>query len=512
MAPPLLLLSWLPALLALGPSSPPHVRYDDHAIVTAWVENDDELAMLRRIADELWSERPGPGAVDARIAPGRMQQLRATGLEFEIRISNVQSQIDLERARLTSSPTAHGADWFSDFRDLSEIQAKLQDMVAAAPDRVELQTIGESLEGRPIEALRIGYAATSAPAVLYTGTMHAREWLATMATMCVANTFATSDDPAVLDLIERVGVWVVPVINPDGYEISWTSDRYWRKNARDGYGVDLNRNWGYQWALVGSSADPYEENYHGEGPFSEPESAALRDFMIEQPGIAAHIDFHSYSQLILRPWGYGYDIPADEATLSLLGQQMSDAMWAATSTDYPSIHAAELYPAAGAVDDWSYGERGVMSFTIEMRGDDFVVPPSQIDPACRENVAAALAVAQWVAQMTPPSDDGGASDETGHEPPPHDEGGDTSADGGGTAGDGANASADDNGGDGGGDDEGDGNGDGGDADALPPGFGLGAGEGEGCACGSDPRGAPWGLAVLLFVRRRRRTNASPQGT
>jgi MYXO-CTERM domain-containing protein len=496
--------SLIVSLLALLPGTE-RVRYDGHAIVTAWVDDDAELATLRRVADELWSEHPGPGAVDARIAPARMAALERSGIEFTVRVADVQAQVDAEHTRLATRGPIEGGTWFSDFRDLAEIEAKVDELAAADPERVQIETIGESLEGRPIRALRIGHAADDAPAVLYSGTMHAREWLATMVTMCVADTFATSTDAAVLDVLDRIAVWVVPVVNPDGYEISWSYDRYWRKNARDGYGVDLNRNWAYQWAVVGSSSDPYAEDYHGDGPFSEPESTALRDLMIAQPQLVAHVDFHSYSQLILRPWGYTYDAPPDEASLAMLGQRMSDAMWSATQTDYPSIHAAELYPAAGAVDDWAYGERGLMAFTIEMRGDDFVVPPSQIDPACRENVAAAIAIAQWAAEMAPQGgdDDGGAEEsgggeDTGHEPPT-DPGGDGES-GGGDDGTGGDIEDDGDGGEGGEDD----GGDGGDPDALPPGFGLGVGDASGCGCRSTSSSAAWMIAIAFAIARRRR--------
>lgn len=501
------------AMLALAPefaTARPVVRYDDHVVVTAWVDDDDDLAELTRLSQQIWTERPGPGVVEALVSPWGLERLAASSIAYEVRTTDVQQAVDLERERLRTrtDPTAGGDAWFSDFRDLAEIQDKVAQWAADDPDRVTVETIGESLEGRPIAALRLGSDAPDAPAVLFTGTMHAREWLATMSTMCVADTFVTSTDPVVLDLLDRIAVLIVPMINPDGYVISWTSDRYWRKNARDGYGVDLNRNWDYEWAVVGSSSDPYAEDYHGTSPFSEPETATLRDFITGEPNLVAHIDFHSYSQLILRPWGFTYDSPPDEPVLAMLGQDMSDAMWAATSTDYPSIHAAELYPAAGAIDDWVYGERGMMGFTIEMRGDDFVVPPSQIDPACRENVAAALALAAWAAQDAPPSDDGGGEDdggETGHDPPPSDDDGASNDD----SSDDDDAPGDDDAGTDGADDDGANDDDAGDdddvPDALPPGFGLGAGEPTACGCRSSDtsNAAAWLVTGLCLLRRRR---------
>jgi hypothetical protein len=505
------------ALVALAPApvvAATPVRYDDHVVVTAWVDDEAELALLTRYAQQIWTERPGPGVVEALVSPWGMQRLATTAIEHQVRTSDVQGAIDRERERLAArpDPSAGGDAWFSDFRDLSEIQDKVAEWAVGDPERVTVETIGESLEGRPIALMRMGSQSADAPAVLFTGTMHAREWLATMSTMCVANTFATSTDPVVLDLLDRIAVLVVPMINPDGYVISWTSDRYWRKNARDGYGVDLNRNWDYQWAVVGSSSNPYDENFHGDAPFSEPETVAIRDLVVAETNLVAHIDFHSYSQLILRPWGFTYDAPPDEPVLAMLGQSLSDAMWDATSTDYPSIHAAELYPAAGAVDDWVYGERGIMGFTIEMRGDDFVVPPSQIDPACRENVAAALALATWAAADAPAGDDdGGGGDEggeTGHEPPADDDG-DAGSDGNAdddASDDAADDANDDDASDDDANDDGDGTNDDDDVpDALPPTFGLGTGDPAGCGCASShPTGATLWLVTLASWRRRRR--------
>jgi hypothetical protein len=476
------------------------VRYDDHAVVTAWVDDEAELAMLRTIAEELWSEHPGPGAIDARNAPARLAELDAAGIAHVVRIANVQTQIDAERERLAALADPQTATWFDDFREYDEVMAKVDELAAAAPDSVQVLDVGSSLEGRAIKGLRIGTAGDDAPAVLYSGTMHAREWLATMVAMCVADRFV-SDDATVADLLDRIVVYVVPVINPDGYVYSWTADRYWRKNVRDGYGVDLNRNWDYQWAVVGASDDPFAEDYLGDAPFSEPESSALRDMILAHPQIAAHIDFHSFSQLVLRPWGYSYDLPSDEATLAMLGDSMSEAMWNATSTDYASIHASELYPAAGAVDDWGYGTQGIMAFTIELRGDDFVVPPSQIAPACDESIAAALALAAWVAGAAPPASDDGNSDtsaggDEGHDPPPDH----------GTGSEGANdegtSAALDEGDDGSAHDDAS-HDDGAPSNVLPPGYGLG-GDAMGCACTIDRNGTiPWIAFVLLLLRRRR---------
>ena len=117
-------------------------------------------------------------------------------------------------------------------------------------------------------------------------------------------------DPRVHALLSRAEIFVIPVVNPDGYFFTWSdsANRLWRKNRRnngDGtFGVDNNRNWGYEWGGAGASTQTSSETYRGTGPFSEPETAAMRDFFNARPNIVSNIDFHSYSQLVLSPWAY----------------------------------------------------------------------------------------------------------------------------------------------------------------------------------------------------------------
>ncbi len=488
--------------MVLAASVPEPRRYDGHAIVRVQAPTRADLALVEVIAEEVWTHSPGPGAVDVRVAPERLHELDAAGLAYEIRIADAQARVDAERDRLTTRPDpAAGGDFFADFRDYDEVMAQLDAMIASAPDLVAPIDLGDSLDGRAIRGIRIGNAG--APAVLYTGTMHAREWLSTMVTMCVADAFVSGygNDAHVTELLDELEIVVVPVLNPDGYAYSWAGDRYWRKNTRDGYGVDLNRNYGIAWGGEGASGNPYDETYHGEGPFSEPESAALRDFVEGHGAFAAHIDFHSFSTLVLYPWGHTYDAAPDEGDLSTIASAMSAAIAGQTGYDYPAIQGSDLYPASGCVDDWSYGEHGSMAFTIELRGDDFVVSPSEIAPACAENVAAALALADWTLEHTGGADDDGAAATTGgdeagdeHPDPTLDHDGTGSHESSGPALD------DDDGGDDAADDDDDGDID--DVpDALPPGFGQ---DDRASGCRVGPRdGAALAFVVLVAARRRR---------
>jgi hypothetical protein len=218
-----------------------------------------------------------------------------------------------------------------------------------------------------------------------------------MVTTCVADRLVRDydSDPAIRAFVDRTVLWVVPVVNPDGYQHSWASDRYWRKNRRGGYGVDLNRNFSVGWGGRGSSKNRRAQDYHGEHAFSEPESAALRDLAMRER-IALHVDFHSFGQLVLYPWNYSAAPTKDHARYRAIGDRIASAIYAQHEKRYALMQGIELYAAAGTMSDWAYGEAGALSYTIELRPKlgrgGFVLPPEQIRPTCDEGLAALLAL------------------------------------------------------------------------------------------------------------------------
>src|SRR5690606_4789724 len=152
------------------------------------------------------------------------------------------------------------------------------------------------------------------PLVVVNATQHAREWIATMSTLWVAEVALgeAADDPGLDALLDQVALLVVPVVNPDGYVYTWEEDRLWRKNRRDDVGVDLNRNYPVAWGGEGASANPEHGNYRGAGPLSEPEAQALADVLPTEPLTIALLDVHSYGQLVLSPWSFTTDAPPSD--------------------------------------------------------------------------------------------------------------------------------------------------------------------------------------------------------
>ena len=117
--------------------------------------------------------------------------------------------------------------------------------------------------------------------------MHAREWISPASVTYIINELVENRD-AHGEAVKNVDWYILPVVNPDGYEYSHRADRLWRKNRKGGVGrcagTDLNRNFGYKWGGAGSSKEPCKEIYAGTGPFSEPETLAVSNFIQGKTG------------------------------------------------------------------------------------------------------------------------------------------------------------------------------------------------------------------------------------
>jgi len=381
--------------------------HDGKSVVRATIRSARDLRTLLALSKDAFTHRLDFGPADFLFEPDALEALRKSGIPFEILVADIgpllRADHEARERQGGGDGGVAGGDFFAAFRTLDEINARLDLYAVTRPDLVAPFTIGTSLEGRPIRGVRIGKAPAGGPVVLFNATQHAREWGATTTAMYIADRLlaAYGTDARVTALLDRASIDVIPVCNPDGYIHTWTTNRLWRKNRRingDGtFGVDLNRNWAFQWGGGGASTVPNDDTYRGPSPFSEPESAALRDYFIANTALAGHIDFHSYSQLVLSPWGYTTaSAPNNEAFLAL-GNEMKDAIRRTNGVNYTvGPIASTLYVASGSSVDHAYGAHGVPSYTIEVRDTGtygFVMPVGEILPNATENFQAALELA-----------------------------------------------------------------------------------------------------------------------
>jgi hypothetical protein len=254
-------------------------------------------------------------------------------------------------------------------------------------------------QSRPVYWLRIsdnpGTDETE-PEVLYTALHHAREPGSLMQLVYymwyLLENYGT--DPQVTYLVDNTEMYFVPMINPDGYVQNETTDPsgggMWRKNMRNNgatFGVDLNRNYDYQWGGAGTSTNPASDIYLGPSPFSEPETQAMK-FFFENHDFEIALNYHTYGDLLLHPFGYSTSVVAPDDDLFYAWKNIM-----IRDNSYANIQSSALYAAAGDSDDWAYDgdlatKPKVFAMTPEA-GDDahgFWPATAEILPLCRENV------------------------------------------------------------------------------------------------------------------------------
>lgn len=322
-----------------------------------------------------------------------LKWLKDNGFKYEVLVHDIEELYIPYRTKFSEGSRYH---------TYNEVVNELKSYHNNYPNITHLEVIGTTYEGRKIYALKISdnpEVNEDEPAVLYMGLHHAREWISTEIPIAIIDKLLKgyNQDNEIKKLVNNREIWVVPLLNPDGLEYSqFTAD--WRKNRKpngDGtFGVDLNRNYGYKWGLVGASNYPGSGTYMGPSAFSELETKTIRDLAIREKFIAS-ISYHSYGQLILYPWSYTSNKKApDYEILSDLAKGMS------AFNGYKPIQSAGLYPAAGDSDDWLYSKCSTLSFTIEL-GSTFVPPEGEVDSICDKNVKAALYLLKRVGNLWP---------------------------------------------------------------------------------------------------------------
>ena len=285
----------------------------------------------------------------------------------------------------------------------SEVNQRYNELKDLYPDIIsEKLIIGESIEGNEIWAFKLsdnpGQNENEAE-VLYTGLTHAREPLSMMNLFYfvqkLSEGYYSENDEEAIYLVNERELWFIPVVNPDGYlyneSIEPSGGGMHRKNRRDTgcgsgtqRGIDLNRNYGFGWGAndSGSSPDPCYATYRGEGPFSEPETQAVRNF-IEQRDFVNVLHYHTYGNMYIHPFGDGsYPEEPDLLIYRGLGQEMSVYNNYSIGTGFETVG----YTVNGDALDWSYGEKNIIAYTPEVGSSTQGFWPSsnQVESICED--------------------------------------------------------------------------------------------------------------------------------
>jgi zinc carboxypeptidase/immune inhibitor InhA-like protein len=365
----------------------------------------EDLRPLLRLGLDIAGTGPA-GEIDVILDATDLARVR--GLGYEPRALSIAG-----RGTHGAAQSPLGKPGLGAYHTYDEARAEMAAYAAAHPTIARVESIGASVEGRAIAAVVISDNVTAEegePEALLVGCHHSRELMSVELPLYVMRRLLDGYgvDPVITGIVNSREIWIVPVANPDGLVYVETHDGgqstgWWRKNRRpnpDGsIGVDLNRNYGYAWGYddIGSSPVPSSDTYRGSGPFSEPETAALRD-LIASRGMSASLSFHSYGDLVLYPWGY---VPGDTPDQPVF-QALADSMALQNGYLAGNPKSGAIYLTNGGMDDWVYGDAAakprLFGFTFELNTADeggFDPPETLIGPTCESNWGPVLTLLRY---------------------------------------------------------------------------------------------------------------------
>ncbi|EAS41109.1 peptidase [Photobacterium profundum] len=272
----------------------------------------------------------------------------------------------------------------------------LTEAMAKYPDLIRLQNIGDTHEGRPIMMVTISQDVAYAdlkPALLYTGTIHAREWIGIELAVNFIQYLLDNypSNPEVVEALTRNTLYIVPCLNPDGFEYSRNHFSFWRKNRRDNgdgtFGVDLNRNFGINFR---QSTNTQSNIYGGPAAFSEPETQAIKQFVELHNNIKIALDYHSQGNVFFPAHKFNHEAEIEGTDLNILCANMAKEIHKVTRRQY-GIHRGK--PPANLIHGSGreyYYDRGILSTVVEVGSrniPDYLINMSQ---SVDENIPALL--------------------------------------------------------------------------------------------------------------------------
>lgn len=342
-----------------GLSSEFAARYRGHRVIRTIPRQDSQVNTLRRLSNMdgvmLWNEPVKGVPVMIQIAPQVkaeiLNHLTMLNIKFTIAIFDLEKvilrQLDEESSELTSGrPVKFETFDLSKYHPYEAIMDFIDEIVKKFGSNgvASSKIVAKTHEDRKVALLKLAHPDKTPEkgknTIFIECGIHAREWLSNAVCLFFVHKLLT--DATYGELLDMNDIHIVPLFNPDGYSYTWTHDRLWRKNrspppshlcdltgesnrsrcAGDTCaGVDLNRNFDANWAGDGSEPlEPCSQIFTGRAPFSEPEAAGLRDYLVdlrEKEGVnlTAYISIHTYSQYWLYPWGYKHESPPDKDRL-----------------------------------------------------------------------------------------------------------------------------------------------------------------------------------------------------
>lgn len=399
----------------------------------------DVYRFLKENKYNIWAHNPSQNSIDVQVSDSELENLLASlslqNVNFVIKdlaqavFETYPEQLNkenlseftvksLEEVKSAAQNSIHSASevFFKLYRPLLSIDAWLELLQQTYPNMVTIESIGQTFEGRDYNVVHISVpdddvAHEDRKTVVITGGVHAREWISVSTTLyCIYEMLNHwENNPDTWKELAKLDFLFIPVLNPDGYEYTWTTDRLWRKNRQHVAGsddlgctgIDIDHLYDYHWTRL--SDNVCGEEFSGNKPFEAYELKiwdAYLNATNKDHRIYGYIDLHSYSQEILYPYAYSCsETPRDEENLIELAYGISKAMRLTSGKYYAVLPACvdrdlDLIPdlGSGTALDYMYHHRAYWAFQMKLRDSGlhgFLLPDKYIQPV-GEEVAAGL--------------------------------------------------------------------------------------------------------------------------
>ncbi|XP_073327545.1 carboxypeptidase A1-like [Pagrus major] len=394
--------------------------FEGHQVFRITAKDVAELALIKDLEDMIHFEldfwrgvTDVASPVDVRVPFHSLQSvkmyLETKDIEYSIMIKDLQALLDAEQeemesaARAAAGPRSTDSFDYSKYHTINEIY-NFQDMlVRENPNLVSKIVIGQSYEGRPLSVLKFSTGGSNRPGLWIDTGIHSREWVTQASGTWFAKKIVTTyrSDRTLKAILNKMDIFLLIMTNPDGFAFTQTSNRMWRKTRKPNpgsscVGVDPNRNWDAGFGGPGASNNPCSETYRGPRANSESEVKSIVDFVRSHGNLKSFVSIHSYSQMLLYPYGYTRTPARDKVELHRLARK--------AITDLASLHGTRyrygsiiktIYQASGGTIDWTYNQGIKYSYTFELRDTGrhgFLLPANQIIPTAQETWLGLMAI------------------------------------------------------------------------------------------------------------------------
>jgi carboxypeptidase T len=359
-------------LLGLLFNSSTHVQSADvrptQWLVSLTLKNySKEMRQLRQLDLDIAGVNLQDHQVDLIVTPEQAQKLESLGF----RINKTNKTIGL------IAPD-------SQYQNSTKIESALKQYAAAYSNLAQVMSIGKSLQGRDIWAMKItenpNQAHPERARIFFNSMHHAREVMTSEVGLDIVDQLLTQygKDTAITEWVNHYEIWVIPMVNVDGNNLVWTQNSMWRKNARGGYGVDINRNYPYAWnSCNGSSSSQSSQDYHGPNAASEPETQVMMNFA-KQIRPVFSISYHSYSEIVIYPYGCPGQRTETRDVIEPIGKELASRLVSDNGTGRykPGTAPELLYAVDGGDIDWLYHEAHAIPYVIEVNSSRQGFQPS----------------------------------------------------------------------------------------------------------------------------------------